>query len=118
MRCARCDERFDPREETIMHEQDDVLQRFHPSCYIEHEQEDPGGSARWSGGPPYDDIVLLGEEDFKKLVSEKVESFNLDHLLELEAENRDRDPVKDWLEQQVEERNDLLDQVEQLEATQ
>jgi hypothetical protein len=115
MRCAACDERFDPREETIMHEQDDVLRRFHPGCYIEYEQETPGGHARWSGGPPYEDIIVLNKDDFKNVVSEKVEEFNLERLLELEQGNRDRSSVTEWLQEQIEERNDLLDQVEQLE---
>ncbi|MDY6777765.1 MAG: hypothetical protein SVU32_03805 [Candidatus Nanohaloarchaea archaeon] len=115
MRCAHCDERFDPREETIMHELDDVLRRFHPSCYIEFEQEHGGGEAQWSGGPPYDDIVLLGAEDFKNLVSDKTDTFNLERLLDLEEQHRDREEVKDWLQEQIEERHDLLNEVEQLE---
>lgn len=115
MRCASCDERFNPREETIMHEKDDILRRFHPTCYIHFEQDNPGGNARWSGGPPYEDIILLGEEDFKNVVSKKVEEFNLEKLLELEENGRDRSELRQWIEQKIDERDQLLNQVEQLE---
>ncbi len=115
MRCANCDDRFEPREETIMHEEDDTLRRFHPGCFIEfEEEEDTGGEARWSGGPPYEDLVLLGAEDLKKVFSND-RTFNLDKMLEMEKEGRNREKVKKLLEDQIEERHELLDQVEQIE---
>ncbi len=98
-----------------MHELDDTLRRFHPQCFVEFDEENPGGETRWSGGPPYEDIVLLGDEDFRELVAEKVNEFNLERLLELEEANRGRDDVVEWLEERLEERNERLNDVEQLE---
>lgn len=115
MRCAKCDERFEPREETIMHEHDDTLRRFHPECFIEfEEEEDTGGEARWSGGPPYEDLSMLGLDDLKKVVSND-RTFNLEKMVELEEDGRDREKVKKFLEDEIEERHELLDEVEQLE---
>ncbi|MDY6789343.1 MAG: hypothetical protein SVV03_05290 [Candidatus Nanohaloarchaea archaeon] len=113
MRCAECDERFEPREETIMHEKDDVLRRFHPDCFLEFDDENPGGEARWSGGPPYEDLVMLGLEDLKNVVSNN--RFNLDRMVELEEEGRDREKVKKFLNSQIEKRDERLGQVKQLE---
>lgn len=116
MRCARCDERFDPREETVMHEHDDVLRRFHPGCYVEYVDEgNPRGTARWSGGPPYQDIVLLGQDDLEDLLEERGDHLNLERLQELEEANRDREEVKQMIDEHIGDRDDVLDGVEQLE---
>lgn len=110
MRCVSCGRRFEGREETIITLSDSTRRRFCPSCFIE---DDPDGTAWWSGGPPYEDIVRLDEDDFKKVVSEKRDAFDLGRLHELEETHHERPDLLDWLEEQLDARADVLDQVQQ-----
>lgn len=39
MRCAYCDERFDPKEDTESKDIDDVIMVFHPECWKKYKKE-------------------------------------------------------------------------------